>query len=368
MRKLVLSSLADPATFPHPIKQNAVTIPRSLFYLSTSSIVISLILLIVSLLDLGYFSLWMTPPVSLVTLMYFAGVLILSRMERTEEDPTYFSTVVLIGYLMTLLWLIAFILTIVVFAAYPHIVEALRQQGLHTVTAGLQRFECILCITNLGLVGGFTARSHTIAMVDGQPENWRILVEKNSNPAANREIRVQRPVTMNDPSMMIQEPRAAPTPLPEPEMVTASILEENERESKNVLNLEIQISPPPTEDGFYLSDYYEEESQGGAFSAISHDHQFDQVVYSPNPDDVGKEYCDGDSMYISESETPDSPDKWSQADEEEVEEEHTIKDAEVIDEEHEDAEEKCEVKEEHGEEHGEKRHELEEKSDSENSR
>jgi hypothetical protein len=363
MRKLVLSSLADPATFPHPIKQNAISMPRSLFYLSTSSIVISFILLIVSLLDLGYFSLWLTPPVSLVTLMYFAGVLILSRMERTEEDPTYFSTVVLVGYFITLIWLVAFILTIIVFAAYPHIVEALHQQGLHTVTVGLQRFECILCITNLGLVGGFTARSHIIAMVDGEPENWRILVEKNSNPAANRQIRVQRPVTMNDPSMMIQEPRAAPTPLPEPEMVTASILEEKEREGRNVLKLEIQVSPPPTEDGFYLSDYYEEESQGGAFSAISHDHQFDRVVYSPNPDDVGKEYCDGDSMYYGESELPDSPDKWSQADEEDVKEEYKVDEGEAV-EKCEEVEKQCEVKKEHEEE----KQEAEDKADFEHPR
>jgi len=360
MRKLVLSSLAT-STFPHPIKENAITIPRSLFYLSTSSIVISFILLIVSLLDLGYCSLWLTPPVSLFTLTYFVGVLILSRTPRTDEDPTYFSTVVLVGYIMTLLWLIAFILTIVVFAAYPHMVEALRQNGLHTVSVGLQRFECILCITNLGLVGGFTARSHIISMVDGEPENWRILVEKNNNPAATREIRVQRPVTMNDPSMMIQEPRAAPTPLPEPEMVTASILEENERESRNVLQLEIQISPPPTEDGFYLSDYYDEEAEG-AFSAISQNHQIDRVVYSPNPDDVDKQFCDGESMY-TESESPDSPDRWS--DEEEVGEEPKVKEKEVKAEvkEVEEVKDGVEVKDEVKE-----KHEVEEKSDSKHPR
>jgi len=323
MRKLALSSRAT--TFPHPIKEDAITIPRSLFYLSTSSLVISFILLIVSLLDLGYCSLWLTPPVCVLTLIYFSGVLLISRKERTDEEPSYFSTVVLLGYLMTLLWLIAFILTIVVFAAYPHMVDALRQNGLQTVSVGLQRFECLLCITNLGLVGGFTARSHVLSVVNGEPENWRILVEKNTNPAATRDIRVQRSVTMNHNSN-IQEPRAAPTPLPEPEWVTASVLEENERESRNILNLEIQISPPPTSEGFYMSDYYEEAEGEEAFSAIqSH---FDRVVHSPNPTDVDK-FCDGDSLYSREPQSPDSPENWS--DEEEVVEEYEVKEDVVKD-------------------------------------
>jgi hypothetical protein len=142
---------------------------------------VSFLLLIVSLCDLGYCSLWLTPPTSVFTLLYFAGILWLSRRERTEEDPTYFPTVIVIGYIMTTLWLVAFILTIVVFAVYPHIVEGLTYHGLHSVTVGLQRLECILCIVNLGLVAAFTARAHIIALEEGNPENWGILVEKNEN-------------------------------------------------------------------------------------------------------------------------------------------------------------------------------------------
>lgn len=156
----------------------------------------------------------------------------------------------------------------------------------------------------------------------------------------------------------IQEPRAAPTPLPEPEWVTASVLEENERESRNILNLEIQISPPPTSEGFYMSDYYEEEEGEEAFSAIqSH---FDRVVHSPNPTDVDK-FCDGDSLYSREPQSPDSPENWS--DEEEIAEEYTVKDVgehitEQVEEEHE-ADVKAESKE---------KHEVEHKSDFEHPR
>lgn len=185
MQNPALSSFSISAAFPHPVKQDEITIPRSLLYIIVSSIFISFLLLIVSLLDLGYCSLWLTPPLCLFTLLYFTGVLVLSRMERTIEEPTYFPTVVFVGYIMTIIWLVSFILTVIVFAAYPHMVDALRQQGLHTASVGLQRFQCLLCMTNLGLVGGFTARSHVIAMEEGDPENWRILIEKTQNPAAN---------------------------------------------------------------------------------------------------------------------------------------------------------------------------------------
>lgn len=171
------------------IVQDAVTtIPRSLFYLTCSALIVTFILLLVSLLDLGYCSLWLTPPLCVLTLIYFIGVLIVSRMQRTVEKPTYFPTVVFVGYIMTSLWLIASILTIVVFAVYPHMVDALKQQGLHSVTVGLQRFECFLCLVDFGIIGGFTLRSHVIAMEEGDPENWRVLVEKNEtpNPAASR--------------------------------------------------------------------------------------------------------------------------------------------------------------------------------------
>jgi hypothetical protein len=298
-------ALLIPTAFPHPIKQEELTIPRSLFYLSTSSILVTFILLIVSLLDLGYCSLWLTPPVCILTLIYFAGVLYVSRMERTVEDPTYFSTVVVVGYVMTSIWLIAFILTIVVFAVYPHMVEALEQRGLHSVSVGLQRFQCILCVANLGLVGGFAVRSHIIAMVEGDPENWRVLVEKNADLATNRQIwnHGPGPDDLNDPSM-IQAPRAAPAiPVP-PDWVTAIVLEENEREFSAAL----------TDEESYVSDYYEESEHPPQEGATYMEKE-------------QKGYSDGDSLYSEsmyvEPETPDSPDKWSDA--EEVEEEYHAK-------------------------------------------
>ncbi|KAJ3741482.1 hypothetical protein DFH05DRAFT_346385 [Lentinula detonsa] len=268
MQQPALSSFSVSAAFPHPIKQEDITIPRSLLYIIVSSLFISFLLLIVSLLDFGYCSLWLTPPLCLFTLLYFSGVLVLSRMERSAEDPTYFPTVVFIGYIMTIFWLVSFILTVVVFAVYPHIVDGLRQLGLHTVSVGLQRFQCLLCMINLGLVGGFTARSHVIAMEEGDPENWRILVEKIQNPAAHRPIRVHHHVNLNDPSM-IQEPREAPTPTIQPDWITAAILEDNMTVAPRTPKPpsspcpQIEISPPgPVDDLYdeaYMSDYHREE-------------------------------------------------------------------------------------------------------------
>ncbi|KAJ3848788.1 hypothetical protein EV368DRAFT_86230 [Lentinula lateritia] len=365
MQNPALSSFSISAAFPHPVKQDEITIPRSLLYIIVSSIFISFLLLIVSLLDLGYCSLWLTPPLCLFTLLYFTGVLVLSRMERTIEEPTYFPTVVFVGYIMTIIWLVSFILTVVVFAAYPHMVDALRQQGLHTASVGLQRFQCLLCMTNLGLVGGFTARSHVIAMEEGDPENWRIIIEKTQNPAANRPIRVHHQVNLNDPSM-IQEPREAPAPTIQPDWITAAVLEDNMTVAPRTLKPpsspcpQIEISPPgPVDDLYdeaYMSDYHREEvpehqvspralhspfaprsPRGKLGSEFSEKEHFEraytprQPVFSPRlvhlppsplPPSSYHSHptpSDTDSFY-DDSETPETPDRWS--DEDEVEEEY----------------------------------------------
>ncbi|KAF5393024.1 hypothetical protein D9757_001339 [Collybiopsis confluens] len=260
--------MQKPGFLQHPIEQDDITIPRSLFYLSVSSTFVSFILFVVSLCDLGYCSLWITPPACVFTVIYFTGVWILSRTERTEADPTYFPTVVFIGYILTLLWLVAFILTIVSFAVYPHMVDALKYHGLHSVTVGLQRFECFLCIVDLGLVGWFTARAHVIAMEEGNPDHWRIVVEGRKNPVVTHQIRVQGPVNLNDPSN-IMEPRAAPPsppPVP-PDWVTAAVLEDNVqpvRRAPKSCPPQIEISPPDDhydDEDEYISDYYEGQDQ-----------------------------------------------------------------------------------------------------------
>ncbi|KIK67833.1 hypothetical protein GYMLUDRAFT_54573 [Collybiopsis luxurians FD-317 M1] len=260
-------------------------------------------------------------------------------MERTEDEPTYFPTIVFIGYIMTLLWLAASILTIVVFAVYPHMVQALNYHGLHSVTVGSQRFECVLCVVNLGLVGWFTARAHVIAMEEGNPDHWRILVERKDNPATTRQIRVQHPINLNDPSN-IGEPRAAPPSPPRvpPDWVTAAVLEDNmevaRREPKSPYP-QIEISSPPPSDDFdgdtYISDYYEtqDEKEGGIYSEKGHfdgedlyrQEHFDRVPsphHSSHPSEIKEYSSDADSIY--ETDTPETPDRWS--DEEEVEEEY----------------------------------------------
>ncbi|KAJ4479325.1 hypothetical protein J3R30DRAFT_3702582 [Lentinula aciculospora] len=272
---------------------------------------------------------------------------------------------------MTILWLVSFILTVIVFAAYPHMVDALRQQGLHTVSIGLQRFQCLLCMINLGLVGGFTARSHVIAMEEGDPENWRILIEKTQNPAANRPIRVHHQVNLNDPSM-IQEPREAPAPTIQPDWITAAVLEDNMMVAPRTPKPpsspcpQIEISPPgPVDDLYdavYMSDYHREEIPAHQVSPralhsprapysphsprsprgepIEPEHEyyqpekehFERVIsprqpaYSPHqvhlphsPYQSHTMASDTDSVY-DDSEPPETPDRWS--DEEEVEEYH----------------------------------------------
>ncbi|KAH7879661.1 uncharacterized protein C8R40DRAFT_1082747, partial [Lentinula edodes] len=342
-----LSSFSISAAFRHPVKQDEITIPRSLLYIIVSSIFISFLLLIFSLLDLGYFSLWLTPALCLFTLLYFTGVYVLSRMERRIEEPTYFPMVVFVGYIMTIIWLVSFILTVVVFAAYPHMVDVLRQQGLHIASVGLQ--------------------SHVIAMEEGDPENWRILIGKTQNLAANVSLAISpsriiftnvlNPFNLNDPSM-IQEPREAAAPTIQPDWITAAVLEDNmtvaPRTPKPPTSPCPQIeifSPGPMDDLYddaYISDYHREEvpehqvspgaphisPRGKPNSEYSEKEHFERAyfprlsVFSPRLVHLPPSPLPSSSYHShttrsdtdDDSETPETPDRWS--DEDEVEEEY----------------------------------------------
>lgn len=153
-------------------------------------------------------------------------------------------------------------------------------------------------------------------MEEGNPDHWRIVVESKETPAVTRQIRVQGPINLNDPSG-IMEPRAAPPSLPHvpPDWVTAAVLDDNievARRTPKSCSPHIEISSP---DDLYddddISDYYEgqEEDKAGHFDAEDLYRQHETKEFS----------SDADSIY-DDTDTPETPDRWS--DEEEVEEEY----------------------------------------------
>ncbi|KAF5358967.1 hypothetical protein D9758_004784 [Tetrapyrgos nigripes] len=171
-------NIALPAfEFSHPIEKDSVSLPRSLFYLTCVSIFNAFLLLLISCLDLGYFSYWMNPPLSLITIIYHCLVLLVARQKRRPEDPSYFSTAIVCAYLLALLWLAALIATIVSLAVKKsNYVEVVSHGGL-PVSVFTQRFQCVSCIFGLALVSAIGVKGNMIANEDGDPPNWRPVIE-----------------------------------------------------------------------------------------------------------------------------------------------------------------------------------------------
>ncbi|KAF5387627.1 hypothetical protein D9615_000578 [Tricholomella constricta] len=158
-------------------------IPRSIVLFTCASMPGACALLIVSMLDLGYLSMRLNPCISVYTLLYHIGVILIGRRKRTPEAPSYFSTAIFSGYLLTVVWLVALILTIVVLASghMPyHQVAWLRQQGL-PVTVHSQRVQVFLTLYETLMVGGMTLKGHSIVHNEGpDPHDWRYAeYEKN---------------------------------------------------------------------------------------------------------------------------------------------------------------------------------------------
>lgn len=130
------------------------------------------------MLDLGYLSMWLNPCASIFTIIYHIGMVLISRRKRNEEAPSYFSTTIFTGYLLALVWLVAFLLTVIVVASgrveYFN-VEWLRQQGL-PVTVHSQRLQIFLTLYQMFVVGGMAVKGHTIVRREGpDPSGWRNL-------------------------------------------------------------------------------------------------------------------------------------------------------------------------------------------------
>ncbi|KAG5648885.1 hypothetical protein DXG03_000234 [Asterophora parasitica] len=152
-------------------------VPRSILLLTCFSIPGALTLLIVSMLDFGYLSMRVNPCISIYTLLYHLGVVLIGRRKRTPEAPSYFSTAVFSCYLLTVVWFVALILTIVVLASghmHPYYQFAwLRLQGL-PVTVHTQRAQVFLTLYETLMVGGLALKGHSIVHHEGpDPHDWR---------------------------------------------------------------------------------------------------------------------------------------------------------------------------------------------------
>lgn len=178
-----LSTYMPLPKFELPVALSKVTLPpsplplpRSLFLFTCASLFGAWLLLIISILDLGYLSMWLNPPASVFTILYHIGVLLVSRRKRAADAPSYFSTTIFSAYLMSIVWLVAFILTIVVLASNRYYsVEDLQHQGL-PVTVHSQRVQVVLTLYEMLVVGGMAVKGHSIVEREGpDPFEWRNL-------------------------------------------------------------------------------------------------------------------------------------------------------------------------------------------------
>ncbi|KAG5342292.1 hypothetical protein C0989_003421 [Termitomyces sp. Mn162] len=119
----------------------------------------------------------LNPCVSVCTLLYHLGFVLVGLRRRTPDGPSYFSTAVFSAYLLTVVWLVAFILTIAVLALHGHSpyyqVAWLRQQGLH-VNVHTQRVQVFLTLYETIMMGALGLKGHAIVHHEGpDPHDWR---------------------------------------------------------------------------------------------------------------------------------------------------------------------------------------------------
>jgi len=149
-------------------------LPRSLFLITCASSLGACLILIVSMFDLGYLSMWFNPCASIVTLIYHAGVLLIARRPRVPDAPSYFSTAIFSAYLLVFAWLVAFILTTTVLAS-GH-VGSYRVADLRGLPANVhsQRLQVFLTLYEMVAVAGMALKGHAIVLKEGSdPPGWR---------------------------------------------------------------------------------------------------------------------------------------------------------------------------------------------------
>jgi len=201
-RSLQLPSIVAhlPVTIPEVIQKPPVPLPRALFYLSISSTVVAFILLPVSLLDLGILSLYVNPPVTIFTILYHGFVLVVSQRPRKADHPTYYSTIVLFAFLLDVAWLIAFVSTTIVLAAYRHGIYDVARLSRDGLPANIhtQRLQVFLTFVEVLLTGGMAVKGYMIAAEEGEPDSWRPQGLKTAqDEEQNKVTRGSQPKTPN---------------------------------------------------------------------------------------------------------------------------------------------------------------------------
>jgi len=155
--------------------------PRSWIFLTCASLLGTTTLLVISLLDLGYLSLWANPCIAIYTYVYHAGVIFIAFRKRHATTPSYFSTVIICGYILALLWLGALVATIVVLATADNAgaIASLRAHGL-PVNVNTQRVQVFLTLYEIVVVGGMAAKGHAIVRIYGpDPPDWRYAIDES---------------------------------------------------------------------------------------------------------------------------------------------------------------------------------------------
>ena len=129
------------------------SLPRSIFLFTCASLLGSCVLLIISMLDLGYLSMWVNPCASIITIIYHICVILISRRKRVPNAPSYFSTAIFSAYLLVIVWITAFILTTVVLVSSHG--NAFRALGLQQGPASVytHRAQIALTLYELLVVG-----------------------------------------------------------------------------------------------------------------------------------------------------------------------------------------------------------------------
>ena len=160
---------------PLPPPRSNLPLPLPLFILTIISLTFSWLLVVLSMLDLGYLSMWMNPTMSFLTVAYHLSVLVLSRKKRTTKDPTYFSTIIVCAYLFGIVWFVAFIITNVILASNNdrfYNLADVKKMGL-PASVGSQRAQVIFALFETVVLEAFAIKGHLIIKETGDPEDWR---------------------------------------------------------------------------------------------------------------------------------------------------------------------------------------------------
>ncbi|KAF8742485.1 hypothetical protein AX14_004346 [Amanita brunnescens Koide BX004] len=164
-----------PVTNIPPLPHSNLPLPLPLFILTVISLTFSWLLLVLSMLDLGYLSMWMNPTMAFLTVGYHLAVLLLSRTKRTAKDPTYFSTTVVCAYLFGIAWFVAFIITNVVLTVKDdRFINLADVKNMRLpASVGSQRAQVIFTLFEAVILEAFAIKGHLIIRESGDPEDWR---------------------------------------------------------------------------------------------------------------------------------------------------------------------------------------------------